>query len=108
MNLEEKREYAKNELGITQAFNMKEETLDKKIEEASKQPKFNIGKGGKALLSFFEIPEDTLKQIVEANGWDKVEYFDPKKAFKCYEGDKVVGLLDIHKINELNNLIGDK
>lgn len=39
VTLEDKQEYAKNELGLKQAFNMKEKTLDKKISESGINPK---------------------------------------------------------------------
>lgn len=107
MNLEEKREYAKSELGITQAFNMKEETLDKKIAEAEKPKPIQIGANGKAILDFFQIPEEMVHKIVDANGWDKIEYIKHKKAFKCFVDGEPVGFLDIHKINELNQQFGD-
>lgn len=107
MNLDEKRIYAKEELGISQAMNMKEATLDKRIAEKLKPKKVDIGTNGKAVLDFFQIPEKIMHEIIEANGWDKVDYIKHKKAFACYSGGELAGFLDIHKINELNQQFGD-
>lgn len=99
MTLEEKRDFVKNELGIKQAVNMKEDTLDAKIAEAQ-EIQIEINSSGKKMLDFFGIKSSLLKDIGKASGFSKLEYSALRKSFKCYKLDKMVGWLSMEQITQ--------
>lgn len=118
--LEELREKAKA-LGIKQYFNMKEDTLLKKIEEAegpieakSQKPKkppketeealnITVSEESKAYLDSIQFDFNWLGSVANQYDLDGFDYMHKFRAFRCYRGGKQV---DWVSVNDLANLNG--
>lgn len=120
MELEELREEAKRQ-GIKRAGNMKRETLLKKLgmtdepieieapvkpeepiktEEPKKpeEPPVKLGTLGEGILAHFNVKKQFIEQVRVANGLDRMEYSNLRKAFKCFKGEEFVGWMQMEDI----------
>jgi len=113
MTLEEKQKYAKETLGLTQAYNMSEATLDSKIKECNeklvetREPKGHkqtidagaikvvVDDNGKEYLDTVEFDYEQLESRASELGFEKLEYINKHRAFKCYKQGQPVDWLDI-------------
>lgn len=112
MELEEKRQYAKDELGIKQAMNMKEETLDKRIadavdQEESIEPKeipidILLGEKDKEFLAKLEFKYEWLASLANQYNFDRFHYVHKFRAFRCYRGNKLVDWMDLNDFGLLH------
>lgn len=109
MNLEEKRAYAKEELGIAQAMNMKEETLDQRIAEAEQelnpeQPALEImlTEDDKEFLAKLNFEYEWLASLANQYNFDKFQYMHKFRAFRCFRDGRQLDWIDINDFGLLH------
>ena len=126
MDLEELRAKGK-ELGITQAANMKESTLLKRIAEKETaydikeakviddiiaESKPDVVKASKVVVSMTDQEARILKSIGFKNEWlnsianqydfDRFQYMHKFKAFRCYKGNNHLDWISVNDLSTLN------
>lgn len=126
MELEELRAKGK-ELGITQAANMKESTLLKRIAEKEAaydikeakviddiiaESKPDVVKASKVIVSMTDQEARILKSIGFKNEWlnsianqydfDRFQYMHKFKAFRCYKGNNHLDWISVNDLSTLN------
>lgn len=126
MELEELRAKGK-ELGITQAANMKESTLLKRIAEKEMaydikeakviddiiaESKPDVVKASKVVVSMTDQEANILKSLGFKNEWlnsianqydfDRFQYMHKFRAFRCYKGNNHLDWISINDLSTLN------
>jgi hypothetical protein len=93
-------------MGITQARNMKEETLIKKMAELDVEPVFDepIKQPKPRLLIIGQSPVNLewLESLANQYGFTKLVYSEKFKAFQCYVGGNHVDWININELSMLN------
>ena len=116
MDIEEKRAYAKETLGIKQAMNMKEETLDARITKAEsdlkcdevveeiKTPsvKIDITEADKKFFDSIGLELEWLASIANRYNFNRFQYMAKFKAFRCYRDNNHLDWVSVNDLAMLN------
>lgn len=92
------------DLGITQASNMKPETLIKRIQELEleRESDTELSDQDKAFLKSINFELSWLGKLANQYQFTRFEYMAKFKAFRCYRDGRHVDWIDVNDLSLLN------